>query len=29
MPSRAMSITLEEDGVERMIARIEAHVDVT
>jgi len=25
----AISITMEKDSVERMIARIEAHVDVT
>ncbi|MBL7166773.1 MAG: ferredoxin family protein [Dehalococcoidales bacterium] len=28
-PAGAISITMEEDSVERMIARIEAHVDVT
>jgi len=28
-PTDAISITMEEDSVERMIARIEAHVDVT
>jgi len=28
-PTGATSITMEEGGVERMIARIESHVDVT
>ena len=28
-PTGAISITIEEDGVDRMIARIESHVDVT
>ncbi len=28
-PTGAISITMEEDSVERMIARIESHVDVT
>jgi Fe-S-cluster-containing hydrogenase component 2 len=28
-PTEAITISLEEGGVERMIARIEAHVDVT
>ena len=28
-PTEAVSVTLEEGSVERMIARIEAHVDVT
>ena len=28
-PTEALSITLEEGSVEKMIARIETHVDVT
>ena len=28
-PTEAITITIEEDGVARMIARIESHVDVT
>ena len=28
-PTGAISITMEEDSVERMIARIESHVDIT
>ena len=28
-PTESMSISLEEGGVEKMIARIEKHVDVT